>query len=179
MQLDLCQGFCWINNGESVLDIARCNCDIILLIFREEFDERGRIEMAYNILIHVVNLRKPEQRCKLPYRPPRSEMLAINNVVDVEDTGLDDYLQLATDKGVSVVDDVVGANASSEIEAVRISGLEADRVCFFLRGFPLRMRVMPDVFDDAEQNGVQEFDWCVLRWIEAWCSMSTPQHRGN
>ena len=54
-------------------------------------------------------------------------------------------------------------------ESSCIRCLKAKGVSVLLCNRPLCMTTMPYIFDDAEEDGVENFDWCVFCWIKTCC----------
>jgi hypothetical protein len=83
----------------------------------------------------------------------------------VKDVGLSESFQLTPDQRPGILHDIRRPNGMNW-ETISTGGLKAMGICLLLLCWPESVRDMPDIFDDSEQNCVQNFDWGVLCGIK-------------
>lgn len=86
--------------------------------------------------------------------------------MNVEDHGLHEGLEMFSDKSVLVLHHIGGSDGGNA-EAVDFCTLKTDDEEILSGLGPRRMHIMPHIFDDAEKNGVENLDWCILARVQA------------
>lgn len=83
----------------------------------------------------------------------------------MEDVCLDNGLELTADQGTGILQYIVGPNRMDG-ESVGVGRLQTQSIDSFIVFGPSCVGNMPNVLDDAEQDGVQYFDRCIPGWIK-------------
>jgi len=109
----------------------------------------------------------PQQGSQLANGLDKCKFLIGNKTMDIEGHGLHKGFEVLSNQPIAILDHVTSSKCGNS-QAIKICGLQADGKCCPVIVRPMRVDDVPNIFDNPEQDCMQDLDWCILCRVQAW-----------
>jgi hypothetical protein len=117
----------------------------------------------------IIDLVHPENRAQGVNCLHKRKDMRRNKIMHMEHHGLHKSLEMLPDQIVFVLHHI-HCSDGQDCEPIKICGLQLNNKEILIRLSPCRVKDMPNILDDSEENCVKKFHWCITIRIQTYSS---------